>query len=117
MAPLIQAQEPAAESTAAAALPIIVSAHNASNHRQLREFVLRLRAAPSNPAHVDTTFKEFARIREQCAALVRALLSPQAAVTDPASQPAALERRPRSRSNPQPTQQPRAAESEYGKVG
>src|SRR3569833_3410663 len=117
MAPLIQAQEPAAESNAAAALPIIVSAHNDSNHRQLREFVQRLRAAPSNPANVDTTFKEFARIREQCAALVRALLSPQAAITDPASQPAALERRPSSSSNRQPKKQQRAAESVYAKVG
>ncbi|KAF7543348.1 hypothetical protein G7046_g10017 [Stylonectria norvegica] len=45
-----------------------------SNFRQLQVLVQRMRSAPSGPNHVDAAYKEFAKIKDQCAALCRAIL-------------------------------------------
>ncbi len=87
------------------ALPVVVSSDNGSNNRQLREYIQRMRATPSQPAHVDAAYREYAKMREQCAALVRALLSPQ-----PPPQPPQLESQQRQ------GQGHRKAESAYARV-
>ncbi|KAJ9155575.1 hypothetical protein NKR23_g1861 [Pleurostoma richardsiae] len=61
-------------------LPVVVSAHNDSNRRQLREYTQRIRAARlplTDEGHLDAEYKEYSKIRDQCSALVRALLSQQ----------------------------------------
>jgi hypothetical protein len=47
------------------------------NYRQLLVLVQQLKAAPSGPNHVDTAYKEYSKIKDQCAALCRTLLQQQ----------------------------------------
>ena len=42
--------------------------------RQLQQLILRMKAAMGDPANVDGAYKEFSRIKEQCASLCRALV-------------------------------------------
>ena len=75
---------PTARSPEELLLPVVVSADNNSNSRQLREYVQRLRAARvpgTEPAHVDAAYREYAKLKDQCLALIRALLTPREAQT------------------------------------
>ncbi|KAH6604415.1 hypothetical protein Trco_007861 [Trichoderma cornu-damae] len=56
-----------------------------TNYRQLQALVARMRGAPSGPSHVDGAYKEFAKIKERCAALCDAILREEVKTPRPLS--------------------------------
>ncbi|KOS16786.1 hypothetical protein ESCO_004900 [Escovopsis weberi] len=63
-----------------------------SASRQLQNLVARMRSLPSGPNHLDIAYKEFFKIREQCAGLCRSILqdgmiSPRTDPSNPTDSP------------------------------